>query len=86
MKIIIKDLQYFNEKLLMSGYSKTSFANELGISRAYMYSIANGRNVGAKLAKKICELLSLEFSDIFLIKILTNVSMGNETQRSVKYE
>lgn len=74
MKIYIKDIDTFNEKLLTLGFSKTSFANEIGISKAYIYSISNGKNLGAKLANKICNTLKCEFSDIFLIKKLTNVS------------
>lgn len=80
MKIYIKNCEEFHVKLLTLGFSKALLAEQLGVSRAYIYSIANGKNIGAKLANKICKLLKCDFDDIFFIKKLTKVSNDISTK------
>lgn len=68
MKIILKDIGKFHELLLRKGFTKRALGRRAGISEVYAQQIANGdRNPSAKVAKKICESLEVEFDDIFFI-------------------
>jgi len=69
LKIILKDIVHFNELLLRKGFTKRELARRSNISEVYAQQIANGdRNPGTKVAKRICESLTVEFDDIFFIQ------------------
>lgn len=68
MKIVLKDLDKFQELLLRKGFTKRELSRKAGISEVYAQQISNGeRNPGTKVAKRICEALALEFDDIFFV-------------------
>ena len=68
MKIILKDIGKFQELLLRKGFTKRELGRQASISEVYALQIANGdRNPGAKVARRICEALEVEFGDIFFI-------------------
>lgn len=68
MKIILKDIEKFHELLLRKGFTRRELGRQAGISEVYAQQIANGdRNPGAKVARRICESLTVEFEDIFFI-------------------
>jgi len=68
MKIVLKDTEKFNEMLLRKGFTKRELGRRSGISEVYSQQIANGdRNPGAKVAKRICESLEVDFDDIFFV-------------------
>lgn len=68
MKIILKDIGKFQELLLRKGFSKRGLGRQAGISEVYAQQITKGdRNPSAKVAKRICESLEVEFDDIFFI-------------------
>lgn len=75
MKITLKEPHEFKALLAVKGYSQRSFGRSLGVSESYSSQIVNGvRNPSPKTAKKITDLLEVEFDDIFLINLLTKVS------------
>jgi transcriptional regulator with XRE-family HTH domain len=68
MKIKLKDPLKFQELLLRKGFTQRAFGRAIGVTESYACQIANGeRNPGPAVAKKICELLEIEFDDIFFI-------------------
>ena len=68
MKIILKDIENFQELLLRKGFTRRELGRQAGISEVYAQQISNGdRHPGAKVAKRICDSLSVEFDDIFFI-------------------
>jgi len=68
MKIILKDIGQFHELLLRKGFTRRELGRRAAISEVYAQQIANGeRNPGAKVARRICECLEVEFDDIFFI-------------------
>ncbi|MEN6462216.1 MAG: helix-turn-helix transcriptional regulator [Syntrophomonas sp.] len=80
MKIILKDIEQFNELLLRKGFTKRELARQSNISEVYAQQIANGdRNPGTKVAKRICESLTVEFDDIFFIQGIRNCKQINES-------
>lgn len=69
MKITLKDTNEFKKILMAKGYSQRSFAESCEISSPYINQIINGEKFpSGKIAKKIVDVLGLEFSDIFFIK------------------
>lgn len=61
------DVDSFLLELIKKGYTQRSFARKIGISSPYMSQIINGsRNPGPKVAKKVCDGLSVCFDEIFL--------------------
>lgn len=70
MKIMLKDIEKFHELLLRKGFTKRELGRKARISEVYAQQIAKGeRNPGAKVAKRICQSLEVEFDEIFFIKI-----------------
>jgi len=68
MKIKVKDKDRLNEKIIMKGFSKTAFGKELRLSQPMTVQITRGdRNPSPKTAKRICEVLECEWSDLFEI-------------------
>ncbi|WP_054704852.1 helix-turn-helix transcriptional regulator [Bacillus sp. JCM 19041] len=75
MRITLKEPDEFKTLLAVKGYSQRSFGRSLGVSESYACQIVNGvRNPGPKTAKKITDLLNVEFDDIFLVNLITKVS------------
>lgn len=68
LKIKLKDNQEFKKILLLKGYSQRKLADETNLSNVYINQIINNeRNPSGKVAKKILDVLELEFDDIFFI-------------------
>lgn len=68
MKIRVKELDRLNKKIIMNGFSKVDFGKEVGLSQPMTIQITNGaRNPSPKTAKRICEVLECEWSDLFEI-------------------
>ncbi|MGB9847405.1 MAG: helix-turn-helix transcriptional regulator [Desulfotomaculales bacterium] len=68
MKIKLKNPLEFQELLLRKGFTQRAFGRAIGVAESYACQIANGeRNPGPGVAKKICEVLEVEFDDIFFI-------------------
>lgn len=68
MKIRIKDADLLNELIIMHGFNKTEFGKELGMSQPAVTQIINGdRNPSPRTAKRICEVLDCEWSELFEI-------------------
>ncbi|MBP3953623.1 helix-turn-helix transcriptional regulator [Bacillus suaedae] len=68
MKIKVKDYEKFNVLLLRKGFSKTEFSKVIGLSQTMMVQLTNGsRNPSPKTAKKITEVLEIDFDEIFVI-------------------
>lgn len=68
MKIKLKDASEFNKLLIIKGFSQRALGRAIGITEAFANQIATGnRNPGPETAKKIVELLQVNFDDIFFI-------------------
>ena len=68
MKVTLKDSNEFKKLLLQKGYSQRSFAEATEISSPYFNQIINEeRFPSGKVAKKIVDVLELNFDDIFFI-------------------
>jgi transcriptional regulator with XRE-family HTH domain len=68
MKIVLKNVKDFKRLLLVKGYSQRGLGRAIGISEVYATQISNGtRNPGPEIAKKITDLLQVEFDDLFYI-------------------
>jgi transcriptional regulator with XRE-family HTH domain len=69
MKIVLKDPDGLKKILLQKGYSQRSFAEATEISSPYFNQIINGdRSPSGKVAKKIVDVLVMDFDDIFFIE------------------
>ncbi len=78
-KIILKDIEKFNGLLLRKGFTKRELARQSKISEVYAQQIANGdRNPGAKVAKRICESLDVEFDAIFFVQDVRKCKQKNK--------
>jgi|GEM_PF-682919 len=78
MKINLKDIEKFHELLLRKGFTRRELGRQAGISEVYAQQISNGdRNPGAKVARRICESLEVEFDDIFFIVDARNSKQVN---------
>ncbi|USK66270.1 helix-turn-helix transcriptional regulator [Peribacillus frigoritolerans] len=68
MKIYLKDPKEFRKVLLLKGHSQRTFAELVEITPPYLNQIVNGeRFPSGKVAKKIVDVLEMEFEDIFFI-------------------
>lgn len=68
MKIRVKNAVLLNELIIMKGYSKTDFGKEIGMSQPMTVQITNGtRHPSPRTAKRICEVLECEWSELFEI-------------------
>lgn len=70
LNIKLKDAQDLEKRIMIAGFSQRSFAIHIGISSPYLNQVVKEvRNPSAKIAKKICEGLGVEFDDIFFIDV-----------------
>ena len=68
MKIIVKDPTRLNELIMIKGFYKTEFGKEIGLSGPMTTQITNGdRSPSQRTAKRICEVLECEWSELFEI-------------------
>ncbi|MNK84429.1 Helix-turn-helix domain protein [compost metagenome] len=68
MRIKVKDIERLNELIIMKGFSKSAFGKEIRLSQAMTVQITNGdRSPSPQTAKRICEVLECEWSDLFEI-------------------
>ncbi|WP_102707401.1 helix-turn-helix transcriptional regulator [Terribacillus saccharophilus] len=68
MKIAIKHVEQFNELLIKRGFNKTEFSKVIDLSQPMFNQISNGlRNPSPRTARRICEVLNVEFEEIFCI-------------------
>lgn len=68
MKIKVKDITRLNELIIMKGFSKTDFGKEIRLSNPMTVQITNGdRSPSPRTAKRICEVLECQWSDLFEI-------------------
>ncbi|WP_052087656.1 helix-turn-helix transcriptional regulator [Paenibacillus wynnii] len=68
LKIMVKDSDKLNSLIIMNGFSKTDFAKEIKISQPTATQITNGeRNPSPRTAKRICEVLECEWTELFEI-------------------
>lgn len=66
--IQVRDSELLKEQILKNGFSYRILAEKVGCSQTHISLILNGiRNPSAKIAKKICTILKLNFDDIFFI-------------------
>jgi DNA-binding XRE family transcriptional regulator len=76
MKIKLKDADKFNELLIRKGFSKRGLAQAAAIGEATVIQICNGdRNPSPRIAKKITEVLEIEFDAIFCIVKAVSLSV-----------
>lgn len=68
MKIKVKDPTLLNELIMIKGFYKSEFAKEIGMSGPMTTQITNGdRSPSPRTAKRICEVLKCEWSELFEI-------------------
>ncbi|MFF2907669.1 helix-turn-helix transcriptional regulator [Paenibacillus sp. NPDC057934] len=68
MRIEVKDKNYLAELLMRKGFNKTQFSKEICLSQPMTIQITNGdRSLSPRIAKRICDVLEVEFDDIFEI-------------------
>lgn len=69
MKVMLKDPIAFKKLLILKGFSQRGLGRSLKISEPYANQIANGaRSPGPEIAKRITDLLCVEFDEIFFIQ------------------
>jgi len=70
VKIVVKDIDKFNQWIIREGLSKRGLAGKVNMSESTIVQIANGsRNPSPRTAKKICEALQVKFDEIFEIVV-----------------
>lgn len=68
MKIKLKSVNDFKKILLTKGFTQRGLGRAIDISEVYSTQIANGtRNPGPEIAKRIVDLLEVEFTDVFFV-------------------
>lgn len=68
MKIKVKSTERLNELIIMKGFSKTDFGKEINLSNPMTVQVTNGdRHPSPRTAKRICEVLECEWSELFEI-------------------
>jgi len=68
LKIQVKDPIQLNKLIIMRGFTKTDFSKEIQLSQPMTVQITNGvRYPSPKTAKRICEILDCEWSELFEI-------------------
>ncbi|AKG34655.1 helix-turn-helix transcriptional regulator [Paenibacillus durus] len=68
MKIKVKDTDRLNSLIIMKGLNKTDFGKAIQRSQPITIQITNGdRNPSPRTAKRICEVLECEWSELFEI-------------------
>jgi DNA-binding XRE family transcriptional regulator len=69
VKIKLKDNDAFNELLIRKGLTKSGLAAAIEMSVPMTIQISNGdRGPGPKTAKRITEVLKVDFDEIFKIE------------------
>lgn len=69
MKIKLKDTRSFNELIIKKGYSKNRLSKAAELGQPTIVQISNGtRNPSPVTAKRILEVLGVEFDDVFKIE------------------
>lgn len=69
MRIVIKNPDEFKQVVIKKGFSQRKFGHLIGISESYACNIINGNKTpGPAVAKKIAEVLEVDFDDIFFIQ------------------
>lgn len=74
MKIYLKSSLEFATLLATKGLTQRGFAREIGVSYGLINNTINGKAIGAKSVKKICDALKIKFHDYFFVEDITNVS------------
>lgn len=68
MKIKLKNTRHFNELIIKKGYSKNGFSRATKLGQPTIVQISNGtRNPSPYSAKRIADILGVEFDEIFKI-------------------
>lgn len=65
--MLIVARQGFRQRVARCGYSMRGLAKAAGLARESATRLAHGRPVRASTAQKLCEVLGLDFDDLFLI-------------------
>lgn len=69
MKIKVRDVNHFKRMLVVNGYSGKSLSNIAELSHNYTVQIINGKRYPSpRVAKKLLEVLDVQFDDIFFIE------------------
>lgn len=69
MKIQVKNTHFLNELIIRKGFSKNAFSKAAQLGQPTVVQISNGtRNPSPSSAKKIVEVLGVEFDEIFEIQ------------------
>lgn len=77
MKIRFKDPIAFKRKLIMTGYSFRSFAEDAGMSNGYLsLMLKEERYPSPGIAQKILATIGAEFDDIFFIEDVHQSKQG----------
>lgn len=64
---MIKAKSSFMEARLKAGFSMRGLAAAAGISYGAVFHIEHGKAVMPKSARKLCEVLGVEFDEVFMI-------------------
>lgn len=68
MKVKVKDTEKLNHLIIMNGLNKAAFGREIELSSPMTVQITKGdRNPSPRIAKRICEVLKCEWSELFEI-------------------
>lgn len=68
MKIKLKNTRSFNELMIKKGFSKNALSRATKLGQPTIVQISNGsRNPSPFSARRIAEVLGVEFDDIFKI-------------------
>lgn len=68
MKIKLKNTRFFNELIIKKGFSKNGLSKATKLSQPTIVQISNSvRNPSPLSAKRIAEVLGVEFDEIFKI-------------------
>ncbi|MFG0211899.1 helix-turn-helix transcriptional regulator [Brevibacillus porteri] len=77
MKIKVKDLDHLNELMIQKGFNKSDFAKQIQLSQPMTIQITNGdRNPSPRIAKRISDVLEVEWDELFIIEKVTCSSSG----------
>lgn len=69
MKISLKSTSFFNELLIKKGFSKNGLSKVSDVSQTTISQISNGvRNPSPLTAKKLVNVLDVDFDEIFTIQ------------------
>ncbi|MCG7331217.1 helix-turn-helix domain-containing protein [Salinicoccus roseus] len=67
MKVYVKNDE-LKRKILQSGYSISSFADKVGVTRSFMYYVLNQqRTLSPGLAVRVAEVLEVDYDEYFFV-------------------